>query len=292
MITAPVIGGLIGLVTNSLAIKMLFRPYKEIRIANLHVPFTPGLIPKEQGRIAHAIAQVISGHILDDGTILNALTSDTIREAYEQKYDTMLLEWKSSPFTCGEMLDKYQINELADRIEASCREFIAAYLIQQCQEQEVVRRLVEEAFSHVKEKMNPWMYKVGKNALLTAQEAMIKRLEELLAAHGAEFVGNYIDGIYNTWKDKPFRELAEFVEDKASNLKQVIWEKYMEMIHNQLYEFLSVLDIQGIIENRINEFDLSELEEMIMEISKKELHALVWFGGLLGIFMGFVNLLF
>ena len=31
---------------------------------------------------------------------------------------------------------------------------------------------------------------------------------------------------------------------------------------------------------------------MIMEISRKELNALVWLGGLLGVIMGFINLLF
>lgn len=43
---------------------------------------------------------------------------------------------------------------------------------------------------------------------------------------------------------------------------------------------------------KINEFDMAELEKMIMEIAKKELNALVWLGGLLGMLMGFVNLLF
>ena len=85
IITAPLIGGMIGLITNSLAIKMLFRPYKEIRIMKVRIPFTPGLIPKEKPRIARAIAQVISNYILDNDTILSALASDTIREAYEQK---------------------------------------------------------------------------------------------------------------------------------------------------------------------------------------------------------------
>ena len=82
LITAPLIGGMIGLITNSLAIKMLFRPYKEIRIAGIHVPFTPGLIPKEKPRIAHAIAKVIASYILDQDTILAALASDSIKEAY------------------------------------------------------------------------------------------------------------------------------------------------------------------------------------------------------------------
>ena len=45
VIAAPVIGGIIGLITNGLAIKMLFRPYKEIYIGKFRLPFTPGLIP-------------------------------------------------------------------------------------------------------------------------------------------------------------------------------------------------------------------------------------------------------
>ena len=35
----------IGYGTNYIAIKMLFRPRKEIRIGSCRVPFTPGVIP-------------------------------------------------------------------------------------------------------------------------------------------------------------------------------------------------------------------------------------------------------
>ena len=63
------------------------------------------------------------------------------------------------------------------------------------------------------------------------------------------------------------------------------------MLH-KVGKFLSTLNVEGIIENKINDYDLNELEIMIMEISKKELQALVWLGGLLGMIMGFVNLIF
>ena len=48
------VGAIIGYVTNWLAIKMLFRPQKEIRLRGKRLPFTPGLIPKEKERIALA----------------------------------------------------------------------------------------------------------------------------------------------------------------------------------------------------------------------------------------------
>ena len=44
----PVIGLIIGYVTNNIAIKMLFRPLKPVYIGKRRVPFTPGLIPKEK----------------------------------------------------------------------------------------------------------------------------------------------------------------------------------------------------------------------------------------------------
>lgn len=56
--------------------------------------------------------------------------------------------------------------------------------------------------------------------------------------------------------------------------------------------FIQELNIPKVVEEKINEFDMAELEKMIMEIAKKELNALVWLGGLLGMLMGFVNLLF
>ena len=46
------LGSIIGYFTNSLAIKMLFRPHKAIFIGKHQLPFTPGIIPKNQKRPA------------------------------------------------------------------------------------------------------------------------------------------------------------------------------------------------------------------------------------------------
>ena len=45
-ISGPVIGAIIGLVTNYLAVRMLFHPYKPFKIFGVRLPFTPGIIPK------------------------------------------------------------------------------------------------------------------------------------------------------------------------------------------------------------------------------------------------------
>ena len=45
-VIAPLLGGVIGYITNDIAIRMLFRPHKAKYVMGVHIPFTPGIIPK------------------------------------------------------------------------------------------------------------------------------------------------------------------------------------------------------------------------------------------------------
>ena len=82
------------------------------------------------------------------------------------------------------------------------------------------------------------------------------------------------------------------LEEKFPRLKYQIWIVYETFMDKKSENFIQELNIPKVVEEKINEFDMAELEKMIMEIAKKELNALVWLGGLLGMLMGFVNLLF
>ncbi|MGB7375718.1 MAG: DUF445 family protein, partial [Rivularia sp. (in: cyanobacteria)] len=63
-ITPPVAGGIIGYFTNDLAIKMLFRPYQAWYIGGKKLPFTPGLIPRNQERLAKNVSKTIMQSLL------------------------------------------------------------------------------------------------------------------------------------------------------------------------------------------------------------------------------------
>lgn len=60
----PVAGGVIGYFTNDIAIKMLFRPYRAIYIGKRQLPFTPGLIPRNQERLAKRVSDTVMGSLL------------------------------------------------------------------------------------------------------------------------------------------------------------------------------------------------------------------------------------
>ncbi|BAY13847.1 DUF445 domain-containing protein [Calothrix sp. NIES-2098] len=70
-LSPPVLGGIIGYFTNDIAIKMLFRPYRAIYIGKQRIPFTPGLIPRNQERLAQKISNTIMGSLLTPEELQN-----------------------------------------------------------------------------------------------------------------------------------------------------------------------------------------------------------------------------
>jgi len=67
----PVVGGIIGYFTNDIAIKMLFRPYRAIYIGKRRLPFTPGLIPRNQERLAKRVSDTVMGSLLTPEELQN-----------------------------------------------------------------------------------------------------------------------------------------------------------------------------------------------------------------------------
>jgi uncharacterized membrane protein YheB (UPF0754 family) len=65
----PVAGAVVGYFTNDIAIKMLFRPYTAKYIGKYQIPFTPGLIPSNQERLATRVSDTIMGSLLTPGEL-------------------------------------------------------------------------------------------------------------------------------------------------------------------------------------------------------------------------------
>jgi len=77
-LATPVIGAMIGYCTNWLAIRMLYRPYRPENIFGIHNPFTPGLIPKEQARLAKKVAEAVGNHIITPELLSQKLISPSL----------------------------------------------------------------------------------------------------------------------------------------------------------------------------------------------------------------------
>ncbi|MCX7884582.1 MAG: DUF445 family protein [Caloramator sp.] len=95
-IIPALVGALIGYITNYLAIKMLFRPYEEVKIFGIKIPFTPGLIPKEKRRIAKSVGDAVGIHLLTADTIVETLFSERVKDEISGYIEKKLLIIKQS----------------------------------------------------------------------------------------------------------------------------------------------------------------------------------------------------
>jgi hypothetical protein len=88
----PVLGAVIGYITNWLAIKMLFSPLKELRVFGIRVPFTPGLLPKERKRISQGIGETVAKELITADVIQERLAAPDVRAALEGEVESKLDE--------------------------------------------------------------------------------------------------------------------------------------------------------------------------------------------------------
>ena len=291
-ITAPVIGGLIGLITNSLAIKMLFRPHRAVYIGRFHVPFTPGLIPKEKERIASAIGEVISKYLLDDATIQKAICDPKIKDKVAVHVHGLILRMKQVTISLEVFLDQKGLADPVNIMETGLRNSVGDYVTKAVTESDLTDELIDSALLSVQAEMNPIVSRIAKNPLESAKPQIVANTKEMLRAHGPEMIGGYIDQKYMEICDCRICDLAVLIEKHEKEAVDFLWDKYVYFIEQKSASLLKALDLQRIVEERINGYDMAQLEKIILSISKKELNALVWLGGLLGMLMGFVNLLF
>ncbi|MGL5716673.1 MAG: DUF445 domain-containing protein [Paraclostridium sp.] len=75
IIIMSIIGGIIGYVTNKLAIKLIFRPINPINIPVLNIEIV-GLIPKRKGEIAKNIGEIIQREFISIDDILKNLIDE------------------------------------------------------------------------------------------------------------------------------------------------------------------------------------------------------------------------
>ncbi len=77
----PTVGAVIGLFTNWLAIKMLFRPLEAHHVFGIRIPFTPGILPRERERIAESLADTVAHDLLTEEAVAERLRSQGFRSA-------------------------------------------------------------------------------------------------------------------------------------------------------------------------------------------------------------------
>lgn len=79
LLFSPLVGGLIGWMTNVLAIKLIFRPYQPYKIPLLNYT-VQGLIPRRKEEIAKILGEVIERELISLDDVMKNLKSQGLQE--------------------------------------------------------------------------------------------------------------------------------------------------------------------------------------------------------------------
>lgn len=289
MIISPLVGGLIGLVTNGLAIRMLFRPLRPVYIGKFRLPFTPGLIPKERSHLAKAIGDVISRDLLDEDTLKNTLLSDTMKNHIFAKIDEVTARYHETGDTVGTMLEKLVSGDIIqDKLNAA-KETLSLTIVQKAIKQDIGKSIVDYACEEIVAKAKPILRTLTKSALNSVKEPIARKINVMIEEKSSPAIERFIAGQTEDILKMPVSGIIERHRDRIPGIKQYLWKTYEDIIAKKLAGVLETVNISEVVCNKINELDLQELEKIIMVLMKKELNALIWLGGLLGMIMGFIG---
>lgn len=291
IITGPLIGGVIGLITNGLAIKMLFRPinpvYLDKKNKRFRVPFTPGLIPKEKPRIASAIGRVIGNKILDDETLKKALLSEDIHNKLNEKITDFVEKYAHMDCSIGEFLEQKEYLNKVDDKEVIVKEKLSNHVSKKLLQVDLGKKIIEIAMQELAKKLSPMIMSMIIKGLNI--EHLEEKINGIAQEKVPEYIGTFIDKEYSTLKEKPLGETITKLIELYPNYADKVWEIYQKIVEDKSKDIIKEFNISKIVEDKINEFDLEELERLINEIADKELKALIWLGGILGMLMGIIN---
>lgn len=318
-VLAPVLGGIIGYITNDIAIRMLFRPHKAKYIMGVHIPFTPGIIPKEKGRIAEALGGVISENLMNKDVLERYLLSDDmvgkVRFAVEEFIETQ----KYNQETVKEFLCHYLSEEEMSAILQNVNESLTKQTYKKLADPSVGEKVAHIAIDQVAKKLSV----DGAEELLAglggaigglggvaagllggnivarflgmlrepAERFLADNINNMLKNNGKEIVSNMIDGEVEEFLNKPVCKLLEGHDDQLKQAVNTVESIYRAIINDHLPKILDSIDISKIVRERINEMDVNETEKLIFQVMDKELKAIVWLGAGLGFIMGSINCL-
>lgn len=190
------VGSIIGYFTNWLAIRMLFRPHEEKRILGIKLPFTPGMIPKERGRMAKSVGDTVEDYLLTPEKISEIILSQDSRDYLQTSLEVKLEDLSQEDLKVSELIDKLGLDskKLERDLSRLSINAITSYLREENKRLEIISGL-ERLYDGLE---------IGLSELLEKNKDFVnKKLEEYLVEHMDEYMKSIDESM----------SLGDFLED-------------------------------------------------------------------------------
>ena len=287
VLSGPIIGAVIGYCTNYIAVKMLFYPRKEIRIGNFKVPFTPGAIPKGKPRLAKGIGNIVANTLLTEEDIRKKVLTQETEDAIVDKIMAVLSE-------------NIQTNGIAllgkEETYNACKEKLVEKLTEQVMEAlkniDLGGIIAQEGQSAIKEKVQGTMLAmfVNEEMLNSLIQPIGGKIAGYIDENGKDFIKPEIEGKLNEIESSSMIKLFEEVDLEEDQVREQVVSLYRKAAETLVSNLMKQLQIEAVIEEKINQMSVEELEKLVLTIMKKELDTIVNLGALVGGLLGILNI--
>jgi uncharacterized membrane protein YheB (UPF0754 family) len=247
------ISGLIGFLTNWIAITMLFRPTHRRPVLG------QGLIPAQKDRIAYRLARAVSEDLINPEIIKQKIHESQAIAKYREKatvYIKKIIDDPEFRFNLKQIVVGYVDEMIAD---PEVRSNIAKKLIEQIDE-----AVDEKSFEKVA--LKAYSFFKGQEMQDLVESALLK------LPTGIENSLNKMD----TFLD----ELPEKLDENGSVIE--------ELVTRMLYKLINQLDVQALVEDNLRQYDEKKLETLIKNASNDQLQYIQYLGAVLGTFGGLI----
>ena len=282
-VSGPIIGAIIGAFTNFVAIKMLFRPLKPVKIGKFTLPFTPGVIPRHQEALAEALSETVYQNFFTNSDIEGIFMSDEMTERFAEGI--------------YEMAAKLELSELSDSVSEESKLKIKEALYKK------VHNMLRTAdisgmVSRETEKIIRTKVRGGLVSSIILSEEITGRIAAFVGREVESYViENDLELMYpiltkqsEELKTKNASELMTEAGIDKEVVMEAIRKGYLEFMGSAKEKIAESFHIKQFIYNKIMELDPAEIERLVNEAIKREMNYLVYLGGLLGFIIGIVNI--
>jgi uncharacterized membrane protein YheB (UPF0754 family) len=291
-LSGPVIGAVIGYGTNYIAVKMLFRPLKPVQVGGFTLPFTPGIFPKRKGQLARALGNAVGNNLLTKEDMEEMFLSEEMKEKVLSEINASFFSADDS-HTIKSILSKHMSQEnyasMKDRLEDIVCEKVMAGLARV----DIGTLIAAEGGRAIKEKTKGTMLAmfVNDDLISSMAQPIGQQVEAYAREKGPEMIRPIVqDGMANV-ESEPTRKLMEKAGIAEDYVKGITEKIYTEFIHKKIGEMIKGFDIPGIVEKKVNDMDVLEIESLVLSVMKNELDSVVNLGAIIGFVIGLLNLI-
>jgi uncharacterized membrane protein YheB (UPF0754 family) len=283
----PIIGAVIGYFTNWLAVKMLFRPRNPIKIGKHTLPFTPGIIPKRKPALAKAVGKAVGEQLFTKDDLTNAVLSD---EAKAKIQDSAVAVWRDAgDKSAAELASGLIPAEKCTALKENAQQLATDKIFSAVQKADLGAIVATEGTKVVAQKKAS----LGMLSMLITDDLVSSLMGKLadgvntyVQNNGREMIEQIVTNEVGAALHRPLKPITQAIDE--TTVRKLAGELYEKGIKSGVALLTEKVDIAAIVEKKINDMDVKELEKLVLSVMKKELNSIVNLGAIIGFLLGVV----